>query len=580
MSELKLTANSRLDRRLLSSFHSVDHRLIVEKLLTVFGVLSGAIGRWLMTSKKHLRTGRAPIPRWRAVFLQCVLFLSSTYAQEAVVYLDSLQQVIRGFGAANIRPWRPDMTATEIQNAFGTGPGQVGLNILRLRVPPQSSEFALNVPTAQSAHALGVTVIASPWSPPAWMKKNNNVNGGGDPSMNRLYDTSYASYAAHLKSFVDYMASHGVPLHAVSVQNEPDWNATYESCLWSASEMVKFVKEYGASVGARLIAPESLNFNPTIANALLNDSIAAKNVAIIGGHLYGGGLVPYPLAAQMGKELWMTEHLDTNRTWPAVLATGKEIHDVLSAGMNAYIWWYIVRFYGPIDDGERGGIKGTVTKRGYVMSQFARFIRPGYVRVHTTIPRGSVYVTAYKPVLSGSLSNSKFVLVAVNMGLSTERGFRIQGMASGITTVKVYVTSRTKNCEQQSDITVSNGLFTATLPDSSVTTFVGDVTTRADGVSEIPHSFSLYQNYPNPFNPLTVIRFDVPVASRVSLDVFDMLGRKVATLLDGEVPAGYHETKWNAQDVVSGIYFYRLEASATGVPQLSFVTTRKMLLLR
>ncbi|MBM4170137.1 MAG: xylanase [Ignavibacteria bacterium] len=314
------------------------------------------MGRCIMKSRRRLRPGRALTRMvWRAVFLPSMLLHSFTYAQEALIYLDSLQQVISGFGAANIRAWRPDMTVSEIQKAFGTGPGQVGLNILRLRVPPEAAEFALNVPTAQSAHAMGVKIIASPWSPPAWMKKNNNVNGGGDPNLNRLYDTSYASYAAHLKSFVDFMASSGVPLYAISVQNEPDWNASYESCLWNASEMTKFVKEQGKKVGTRLIAPESLGFNPTIANAILNDSAAAANLDIVGGHIYGVTPSGYPLAAEKGKEVWMTEYLinsgnppsnfSIDTGWTGGLQTAKSIHDVMNAGMNAYIWWYIVRYY-------------------------------------------------------------------------------------------------------------------------------------------------------------------------------------------------------------------------------------------
>lgn len=102
----------------------------------------------------------------------------------AHIYLNNIQQVNRGFDAANILPWRPDMTTHEANKAFGTGDGQIGFTILRLRIPPDTNEFNLNVPTAKLAHSMGVTIIASPWSPPAWMKTNNNNIGG------RLIDTS------------------------------------------------------------------------------------------------------------------------------------------------------------------------------------------------------------------------------------------------------------------------------------------------------------------------------------------------------------------------------------------------------
>ncbi|HTS00288.1 MAG TPA: FlgD immunoglobulin-like domain containing protein, partial [Bacteroidota bacterium] len=75
----------------------------------------------------------------------------------ATVVADSLQQLIRGFGAANILPWRPDMTTAEVLTAFGKGPGQLGFTILRLRVPYTDSptDFGANVPSAQLAESMG-----------------------------------------------------------------------------------------------------------------------------------------------------------------------------------------------------------------------------------------------------------------------------------------------------------------------------------------------------------------------------------------------------------------------------------------
>lgn len=372
-----------------------------------------------------------------------------------VVNLSSTQQIIRGFGASNIVPWRPDMTSDQVSKAFGTGEGQIGLSILRLRVPYQQSEFSLNVPTAQAAALMGVTLIASPWTPPAWMKTSDTIVGGS------LYDTSYVSYATHLKSFADYMATNGVPLYAISIQNEPDVNVTYESCAWSASQMLKFAKENAQSVGVRIILPESYNFNHSLSDPVLNDPVAAANVSIIGGHIYGGGLASYPLAASKGKELWMTEYLDLDTDWAADLYTGKDINDCMNAGMNAFVWWYIVRYYGPIHE------DGYITKRGYVMAQYARFVRPGFFRVDATAnPHTGVYMTAYK-------NNSKVVIVAVNTGSSRIfQTFRIQN--GTVATFTPYVTSRTKSCTQAPDISVSSDSLAATLDASSVTTFVSN----------------------------------------------------------------------------------------------------------
>jgi flagellar hook assembly protein FlgD len=82
---------------------------------------------------------------------------------------------------------------------------------------------------------------------------------------------------------------------------------------------------------------------------------------------------------------------------------------------------------------------------------------------------------------------------------------------------------------------------------------------------DLPGSFSLRQNYPNPFNPTTTISFELPKKSRVVLDIFNLLGRRVKALHDGIMPAGTHSIIWNGlneagEEVTSGIYFYRLRS--------------------
>jgi len=89
----------------------------------------------------------------------------------------------------------------------------------------------------------------------------------------------------------------------------------------------------------------------------------------------------------------------------------------------------------------------------------------------------------------------------------------------------------------------------------------------------LPTECSLEQNRPNPFNPATQISFSLPEASYVRLQVFNIIGQEVVTLVDGQVDAGYHTVTWDASGVVSGVYLYRLETSA-------FVSTKKMVLLK
>ncbi|RMG23121.1 MAG: T9SS C-terminal target domain-containing protein [Methanobacteriota archaeon] len=96
---------------------------------------------------------------------------------------------------------------------------------------------------------------------------------------------------------------------------------------------------------------------------------------------------------------------------------------------------------------------------------------------------------------------------------------------------------------------------------------------------KIPEDFDMSQNYPNPFNPTTTISFDLPHATRITLHVFDVNGRQVRTLAEGEFAAGSHQMVWDGRDdngvpVASGVYFYRLTTGS------GFVATRKMVLLR
>ncbi|MCX6143541.1 MAG: carboxypeptidase regulatory-like domain-containing protein [Ignavibacteriales bacterium] len=96
----------------------------------------------------------------------------------------------------------------------------------------------------------------------------------------------------------------------------------------------------------------------------------------------------------------------------------------------------------------------------------------------------------------------------------------------------------------------------------------------------LPTSFAIGQNYPNPFNPSTTISYQLPMASWVSLNIFNTLGQLVATLVDEHKEPGYYQAKWNA-NVASGVYFYRLQAgdASTGSAR-GFVDTKKMILLR
>jgi hypothetical protein len=99
-----------------------------------------------------------------------------------------------------------------------------------------------------------------------------------------------------------------------------------------------------------------------------------------------------------------------------------------------------------------------------------------------------------------------------------------------------------------------------------------------DVAGGLPRAYRLHANVPNPFNPTTTIHYELPAAGHVTLDVLDVRGRLVRTLVNGRVEAGRRAVLWEGRDddgqrVASGVYFYRLRAGA-------FVETRRMVLLK
>ena len=326
---------------------------------------------------------------------------------------DVTYQTIAGFGGANVMWGSSVLSAGEIKKAFGTDETDLGLSILRVRISPNPAEWQNLLSTLKEVKKYNAKIIASPWSPPAHLKSNNSLLGG------ELLEEHYAAYVEHLNNFVAFMANQGVTIDVVSIQNEPDIKVTYESCDWTVSQLLAFMKNHAASIqGAKVAASESFNFNQSYTDALLNDVIAVENLDIVAGHIYGGGLARYPVAEQKGKEIWMTEYLlnmnvNWDRTndvkiWNESMTMLSTIHDSMLHNWNAYIWWYLKRYYSFLGDGEEWTTTGEILKRGYAMSQYSKFIRPGYTRIEAKPERNTeLKISAYK-------GNNQLVVVLIN----------------------------------------------------------------------------------------------------------------------------------------------------------------------
>ena len=127
-------------------------------------------------------------------------------------------QTVRGFGGFSGAGWAAELTPAQIDAAFGTGTGQIGLTIMRLRIDPDSSKWSTQLASAQLAKAKGAILFGTPWTPPASMKTNNSLISG------HLSASHYGDYATHLLNFASSMQAGGAALYGISVQNEPDFD--------------------------------------------------------------------------------------------------------------------------------------------------------------------------------------------------------------------------------------------------------------------------------------------------------------------------------------------------------------------
>lgn len=386
-------------------------------------------------------------------------------AADANINLNAERQVIRGFGGMNHPAWIGDLTAPQRETAFGNGQNQLGFSILRIYVDENRNNWSREVATVKRAIEHGALVIASPWNPPSSMVETFNRNGS---PAKRLKYNQYAAYAQHLNDFVTYMKNNGVNLYAISVQNEPDY--AHEWTWWTPQEILRFMRENAGSINARVIAPESFQYLKNISDPILNDPQALGNMDILGAHLYGTQIsqLPYPLFKQKGagKELWMTEvyypNSDNNSAdrLPEALGVSEHIHHSMVEGdFQAYVWWYIRRSYGPMKE------DGMISKRGYNMAHFSKFVRPGYVRIDATkSPEPNVFVSAYK-------GNNQVVIVAINKNnAGVNQHFVVQN--GSVSQASRWVTSGSSNLQPGTDLNISGNQFWAHLPAQSVTTFV------------------------------------------------------------------------------------------------------------
>jgi len=410
-------------------------------------------------------------------------------AADVTVDLNTTFQTIDGFGGMQDRGWTGyNLTSTDYNTIFGNGPGQLGFTILRIRLNESQSNWGLDLVDAKAATSRGMKLFATAWSPPTNLRVASGSSYKIDPS-------KYQAYADHLNAFAKYMKDNNAPLYALGFQNEPDWCSEW-GC-GTTSEMTAFAKNWGSKLranGNKVISAESFSFNKGYYDGILNDASALSSIDILGTHFYGtsktsgDNTFDYTLFKQKGGKtpFWMTEvyTADVNnqgsKAWPLCLDVAYEMHRALAlSNMSAYVWWYLKRNYGPLwisaNNTSAAASNGQVSKVGAIMAQYAKYVRPGAVRVGATrVAQTDVYTSAFK-------KGDSVVVVSVNRSSSAKSvTFSIAGLKS--TSGQKITTSGTKDMKEDGTVSVSAGNFTLPLDAQSISTvvFVGNTATVAD----------------------------------------------------------------------------------------------------
>jgi len=466
-------------------------------------------------------------------------------------------------------------------------------------------------------------------SPPARMTRSgytNCDNGLGSTNLKEGFDGQYATYLVDiLKHFRD---DENIDFSHISPVNEPqwEWNQSNQEGNRASNEDIKnmvialYDELVEQGVNTEITVGESGNLPNwyTRANGISNEygeeygkylnafcndtSIYNKISRELSGHSYWSDLIDTELVQDRiilkgyllnyfneGWKYWQTEYNPMegpyggggngrDLTMTTALNVARVIHfDLTILNASAWQWWTAfspenykdgLLYTDFMNTGNQSIIE---SKTLWTLGNYSKFIRPGSKRIKClgAADKYSVMASAYKDE-----ENDKLIVVLINVTDEEEEfSFSIDSVDSGFTFTS-FITSDNEDDDLREDITFSlnDGI---TIPAKSVVTLVGDLgIVNSVGQNEtIPVTPKLYSNYPNPFNPETIISYYLPKTSKISLVVYDSLGREVKTLVNDVQSEGNYNIKFHPKELSSGLYVARLSSD-------NYTDTIKMIYLK
>ena len=393
---------------------------------------------------------------------------------------DTRCQKITGFGAADcdgaMCPYANDTQPVKL--LYGNE-SPIGLNIMRMEISPNFKgnltaadvgwdtpyDWYGSVPCAKEAKKRGALVFGTPWSPPGEYKTNGTAQGGNSESQGykrgELRADCYEKFFPWLNTFLNYMKNCGVKVDAVSVQNEPDWWVSYSGCLYTPEQQLNLVKNY-----ASMLDREKL-----------------KKAA--------------ELAAQYGKEVWMTEHSSTDNignrlpNWHEQLLFAEELNECMVAGCTGYVYWYMRAHWAFVGTGESqygaDNKKNTLLPRAYVMSHFSKYVT-GSTRLAATSSvkmagdsGAPLTETAFE--YSAYIKGDSLIVMAIDTTKNAHQ-LKLQLPVKVKSGTHVLSTgNETENLCQKSPISISTPVqeLTVIMPARSLNTYIFIIDKRIDG---------------------------------------------------------------------------------------------------
>ncbi|MBQ9356825.1 MAG: family 43 glycosylhydrolase [Prevotella sp.] len=340
------------------------------------------------------------------------------------VYATTRYQHIDGFGGTAMTPdWRDAYTQQKVNLLWGQGQNQVGLNIMRIRINPNENNWGEYGNPIRWARQVcpDLQVFATPWTPPKKYKTHNTEKyqndfgtwvwplvehswGGEGSNGGAINPECYDEYADFLERYRQTMASKGCPIDIISIQNESDYtptatdngveHASYESCIYSPSEMAAMVKALRQHLDSscKIMGPECFgwgqhNYN----NKLVTMADAVNNIDIWGNHLYGTNDWTFVqnVTNKTHRPMWETEYLidyasgyDGNFTveYPMI----ESIEKAMTSGYSAYVYYSMFTHFFASN---HGGSDSQLWKRAWVFSHYAKNAT-GKQRIRSSLTNG------------------------------------------------------------------------------------------------------------------------------------------------------------------------------------------------